>query len=168
MLMAWDGDKVEVLKAEPGAYTLSLQCRFTENQRLGMITGIYGPNKARRRKYLWGRLNDRKGLWDLPWLIGGDFNTIIYRDEKNGNSIITGIMGDFNEFSTEHNVLDLEIKGAEYTWSNRQPECVLCKLERFLICGEMDDILARLGAKAVARVTSDHIPPFCGHYDQNK
>lgn len=68
------------------------------------------------------------GLWDLPWIIGGDFNTIRFIEWKRGNK---------NHIKNEgvqqaHQYLglqDLEIKGADFTWSNNQKDVILRKLD---------------------------------------
>lgn len=38
-------------------------------------------------------------------------------------------MINFNKFTIEQNLMDLEMKGAEFTWTNSQPNPIMCKLD---------------------------------------
>lgn len=76
MVLLWDKNKIEILDFLIGGYTISARCRFLEKDMEGIITGVYGPNNAGERKLFLREIYDTKGLWDLPWVIGGDFNII--------------------------------------------------------------------------------------------
>ncbi|KAG5600501.1 hypothetical protein H5410_031871 [Solanum commersonii] len=50
-------------------------CMQTSNDSL-WTTIVYARSKANKRKYLWQKLRDLDSIIDVPWVIGGDFNSI--------------------------------------------------------------------------------------------
>ncbi|KAH9298637.1 hypothetical protein KI387_030319, partial [Taxus chinensis] len=58
---------------------------------------------------------------DMNWLIMGDFNTPLNPGEKfGGNSDFSISMEDFAGFISTLNLMDIELHGNQYTWSNRR------------------------------------------------
>lgn len=63
---------------------------MTHEQNVWRFTGFYGNPNSSSRIFSWkllGRLNSIPELQHLPWLIGGDFNEILYESEKSGGSL---------------------------------------------------------------------------------
>lgn len=58
---------------------------------------------------------------DLPWLLGGDFNTILRPTEKRGglDPDIASIQ-DFQECLLDSNLSEINFEGNEFTWCNNQ------------------------------------------------
>ncbi|KAH9770621.1 reverse transcriptase domain-containing protein [Citrus sinensis] len=53
-----------------------------------------------------------------PWIVGGDFNSIQYANEKCGGSQSnTGICHIFNSWFHSNNIVDLKFSGPQFTWS---------------------------------------------------
>lgn len=96
LLMMWDADQVDLMDPLLGAYTLSMRCNFLHDNFEGVVTGVYGPNRAKERRQFFHELQDIRGLWELPWLIGGDFNIIRKPEEKNTSCSNTRGMRNFN------------------------------------------------------------------------
>ncbi|XP_026405612.1 uncharacterized protein LOC113300621 [Papaver somniferum] len=159
MLTLWDRDLVEVSDSLVGNYTLSILCtNKMDNFRL-ILAKVYGPIKPVERTTFWGELDNIYSYWnDLPWCLGGDFNTITKCDEKKNCNKITSSMKNFNEFIIEHDLIDLPLKGARYTWSNGQTNPVMCRLDRFLISPSFEQHYPFVSQLDKARPTSDHIP----------
>lgn len=56
-----------------------------------------------------------------PWIIDGDFNDILYSNEKFGSCALNNnredlILNCFNYY----NLIDLGFKGSKYTWTNKR------------------------------------------------
>ncbi|XP_026438856.1 uncharacterized protein LOC113337381 [Papaver somniferum] len=159
MLILWDRDFVEVCGSLVGEYTLSIHCTNKSDNFQWILTNVYGPNKPVERTDFWIELDDVYRYWsNLPWCIGGDFNTITKCDEKKNCRKITRSMLKFNKFIVEHDLIDLPLKGARYTWSNGQSNPVMCRLDRFLISPSFEQHYPLVSQLAKARPTSDHIP----------
>ncbi|XP_026458552.1 uncharacterized protein LOC113359076 [Papaver somniferum] len=121
ILILWDNDFLEVSDSLAGDYTLSMLCTNKLENFQWVLTNFYGPNKPVERTDLWIELDNICRYWiNLPWCIGGDFNTITKYAEKKNCKKITRSMQKFNHFIVEHDLIDLPLKGARYTWSNGQ------------------------------------------------
>ncbi|XP_026436394.1 uncharacterized protein LOC113334324, partial [Papaver somniferum] len=139
MLILWDRDFLEVSDSLVGDYTLSILCKNKNDNFQWVLTNVYGPNHSVERTEFWIELDNVCRYWiNIPWCIGGDFNTIVKCGEKKNCKRITRSMRKFNTFIVENDLIDLPLKGARYTWSNGQSNPVMQL------------------AKAIP--TSDHIP----------
>ncbi|XP_026444360.1 uncharacterized protein LOC113344647 [Papaver somniferum] len=157
MLIIWDKYFVEINDSLVGDYTLSVSCTNKADNFKWMLTNVYGPNNPVERTEFWEELDNACRLWDLPSCIGVDFNTIKKCDEKKNCTRITRSMTQFNLFIDQHDLIDLPLKGARYTWSNGQANPVMCRLDRFLISPSFETHFLFNSQLAKARPTSDHI-----------
>lgn len=48
------------------------------------LTTVYAHNDPSDRIHLWNMLKDLNGPTDTPWLVMGDFNVVLYTNEKAG------------------------------------------------------------------------------------
>lgn len=68
-------------------------------------------------------------------MLGGDFNEILYNDEKIGGNL-RGFnqLNAFYETVSSHNLSSLKAKGSPFTWDNKRthPYNILARLDRFL------------------------------------
>ena len=79
----------------------------------------------------------RKG--DPSCGVGGDFNLIRNRQEKNSHNIDQSLMNMFNEFINLYKLREIARGGPQYTWANNQVNPVLVKLDRFLVSTEWEE-----------------------------
>ncbi|RVW31726.1 LINE-1 retrotransposable element ORF2 protein [Vitis vinifera] len=75
---------LELLELEPGVYSISGRFRNVEDGFIWVFTGVYGPVLSRAKEKFWEELGAIKGLWDEPWCVGGDFNSIRFPGEMRG------------------------------------------------------------------------------------
>ncbi|KAH9768877.1 hypothetical protein KPL71_011775 [Citrus sinensis] len=70
------------------------------------------------RKQLWHHLGEIANRTQEPWLVEGDFNTILYAFEKKGGANKkSGVCSLFKNWFQSHNLCDIEFKGPRFTWS---------------------------------------------------
>lgn len=50
-----------------------------------------------------------------------------------GGCFVVPAMRDFNDWISLHDLVDLPLQGAGFTWSNKQNEPVMSHLDRFLV-----------------------------------
>ncbi|KAL9691065.1 hypothetical protein QQ045_011482 [Rhodiola kirilowii] len=83
---------------------------------------VYASVDNTIRQQLWDELSEvATQSDDLPWLIGGDFNTILFLSEKMGRRKKRGKdIRDFSEFLTKAGVSDVGFTGNRFTWPNNQ------------------------------------------------
>ncbi|XP_070002551.1 uncharacterized protein [Nicotiana sylvestris] len=66
------------------------------------LTLVYGFNTVEQRKALWSNLNDISTQVTKSWIIGGDFNTMLYtQDRMYGNLVAMSEMVDFSDYHKE-------------------------------------------------------------------
>lgn len=83
------------------------------------FTGIYGEPKTEKKYLTWKLLKILKNQMDMPWLVAGDFNEILYGHEKQGGKIrAQGLMDNFKETLKECELTDLGFEGDMFTWRN--------------------------------------------------
>ncbi|VFQ87851.1 unnamed protein product [Cuscuta campestris] len=97
-------------------------------------------------------------LRDLPWIVGGDFNTILSLTEHKGfGTPCTNSIDDFKDCISSCNLQDPELKGNLFTWmGNRSRGRVLCRLDRILINQATLDLFSEVFLYHLGRTTSDH------------
>ncbi|KAL2235304.1 UNVERIFIED_CONTAM: hypothetical protein Sindi_1262600 [Sesamum indicum] len=74
--------------------------------------------------------NPRRALWEefkrlslnkVPWIIGGDFNTILHNHENQGGIISSlGSIEDFNDMVFDSGLTDAGFEGEPFTWTNKR------------------------------------------------
>ncbi|XP_026419559.1 uncharacterized protein LOC113315502 [Papaver somniferum] len=158
IIIIWKPSLVEVLSSLEGEFTLSIECRFIADGFHFFLTGVYGPNKVAIRKYFWRELHYIRGLWEIPWVIEGDFNVIRRCEEKNGMERRTKSMKKFSSFISIHSLIDLPLKGSKYTWTNGRAAPILSRIDRILISPDFEAKYHFVSQLAKTRPASDHIP----------
>ena len=82
------------------------------------VTAVYASPKSAGRHALWYHLSNIAESMHDPWIMGGDFNSILYAAEKHGGSALsTGICPNFNSWFHANNIVDLQFSGPRYTWT---------------------------------------------------
>jgi hypothetical protein len=89
-------------------------------------------------------------------MIGGDFNIIRGPGEKNNNYYNDRWPFLFNAIIDAFNLRELDSSGRQFTWANNLPNQTFEKLDRILICTELEDKYPHMS------VISDHTPLLLG------
>lgn len=83
-----------------------------------VLIGIYAPNsREEREEDLW-EVGSARGLFNGPWVVCGDLNTVRFLSEKKNCSRITKLMSDLPDFIEDMSLLDLQLAVRSYTWGN--------------------------------------------------
>ena len=101
ILIFWDNKVLELLELERGVFTISGRFRNVEDGFVWVFTGVYGPVLLREKEEFWEKLDAIKGLWDDPWCVGGDFNSIRFLGERRNGLNLTTEMRRFSEVIEE-------------------------------------------------------------------
>ena len=87
------------------------------------ITFIYGHPENAKRGEVWNQLRNFKNLAHQNWLCIGDFNQIMYKEEKfsfNMGSIVGANL--FQQVISELHLCNLVANGQKFTWMNNREE----------------------------------------------
>lgn len=124
------------------------------------VSFVYAKCLRAERLDLWNQLRTQS-LSDIPWLIGGDFNTILRASEKRGGlDPDLGSIQDFQECVVDTNLSEIRYEGNEFTWCNNQTgnRRIWQRLDRVFCNGAAVVDLPELKVKHLHRMTSDHTP----------
>ena len=104
ILIFWDNRVLELLELEQDVYTISSCFRNVEDGYIWVFTGVYGPVLSRAKEEFWEELGAIKGLWNEPWCVGGDYNSIRFPGEMRDGHNLTVEMRRFSKVIKELNL----------------------------------------------------------------
>ncbi|KAK4438704.1 hypothetical protein Salat_0204900 [Sesamum alatum] len=125
------------------------------------FTGFYGEPEIPRRHDSWALLRRLKTQSSLPWLVGGDFNAMLYPHEKQSLSPTQSwLLQDFRSVVVDIQLLDLGYVGAPFTWCDKRevPFTVRCRLNRGLGNGSWRVLFLDAQVEHLPLNYSDHCP----------
>lgn len=126
-----------------------------------VISIVYNSTFSRKQCLLWNELSKISKL-HLPWLIIGDFNAVLSRNEfKGGNFFYYNRKAQFfREFVDFNNLIDLNHSGPQFTWCNNQNGLARhwARLDRCLVNLDWTNVFRFYNLKHLSRVFSDHSP----------
>ncbi|GJM98934.1 hypothetical protein PR202_ga15987 [Eleusine coracana subsp. coracana] len=89
---------------------------------------------------------------------GGDFNLVRYQKDKSNGLVDFKWCEKFNEWIDSKSLLELELMGRKFTWSNNQKNPIFSNIDQIFCSTELDCIFPLVSAKALPREPSDHVP----------
>ena len=122
------------------------------------LTGVYGPQQENEKMDFLNELRNIHNLVGPEWIILGDFNMIRRAREKNKGLINRRIMSLFNKTIDDLQLLELDLNGRAFTWSNEQNEPTMTRIDRFLATTEWHQLFPPADLQAIGTMTSDHCP----------
>lgn len=134
------------------------------NQFMGFLPIVYASPDWKKRKKLWRDLtnfNVNHVTPRDPWLVIGDFNSIVSMSEKKGGRVdpFAASARDFKDFILDNDLSDLGFVGAPFTWCNNRMGHNRI-IERLNRAGNAS-WLQHYGSFSVShlpRIASDHCP----------
>lgn len=115
-----------------------IDCIIQNGSLLWRFTGFYGNPVISLRYSSWQllrRIASIHELKHLPWVVGGDFNDILYDSEKMGGVTRPfAQLQDFADAIADCGLQDLSALGNLFTWCNRRQgeDRIFARLDRFL------------------------------------
>ncbi|KAL1555389.1 hypothetical protein AAHA92_11138 [Salvia divinorum] len=118
---------------------------------------VYAKCTRGGRYSLWTKLRDISLLTDgLPWLVGGDFNTFLTEEERQGGTAERhGEMMDFADAIADCQLFDPGFDGPSFTWSRNG---LWERLDRVLLGEHWTTVFAATRVTHLPRILSDHAP----------
>ncbi|XP_010693313.2 uncharacterized protein LOC104906276 [Beta vulgaris subsp. vulgaris] len=95
-----------------------------------------------------------------PWLMGGDFNCVLYMDERIGAQVSSWDIEPIRSCLDECGLYDMKCSGNRFTWNNKQEgnDRVFAKLDRVLINAQWEEIYQNVGTSFLNEGEFDHSP----------
>ncbi|WOL16690.1 Endonuclease/exonuclease/phosphatase [Canna indica] len=148
----WDGDAVASVGKAGGIMVLwrksscsgkiifkddqSINCLFEmDSNKIFLLSYLYASNNIRKRSFLW-KILEELNIKEIPWMIAGDMNCILNRDEKRkGRPFVANFaVTEFCRFINKTGLLDAGFVGPSFTWTNKRKEMkkISARLDRVL------------------------------------
>ncbi|XP_019248329.1 PREDICTED: uncharacterized protein LOC109227585 [Nicotiana attenuata] len=101
-------------------------------------TVIYAFNDVALRRDLWQAIKDIHVQMKGPRAIMGDFNCVLYKEERMGSPITMAEIRDFKKYVEDCSLMDLKFTRAFFTWTNKQSggDRVLSRIDRVMVNNE--------------------------------
>ncbi|KAL8106281.1 hypothetical protein AgCh_029900 [Apium graveolens] len=136
-----------------------------ENEQVGRwrYTGFYGCPERERRRESWDIIRNLCSRSMLPWCLIGDFNDLIFAEEKQGGRMHPrGLLEGFVDTVNCRGLMNLGFIGTKFTWerSRGQINWVQERLERGLANQDWCNMFPMTEVKVLEVATSDHLPLF--------
>ena len=109
VLLLWDNSRISLVDSMVGSFSISCLFRMVENGFQWAFSGVYGPVENRLREFFWEELGSIKGLWDYPWCVGGNFNEILYLNERSRGGRFSNSMKRFSDILNDLELRDLPL-----------------------------------------------------------
>lgn len=84
----WQPQEFVVTVLSEHAQFLQLLVKSKCLRKESLVTVVHGANQLRERKLLWQKLTDLAATIQQPWVLGGDFNNVLYPHEHQGGSAV--------------------------------------------------------------------------------
>jgi exonuclease III len=94
----------------------------------------------------------------LPLIVGGDFNIIRRKEDKNKNNFNERWPFIFNAIIESLDLREIALSGRQFTWANRRESPTYEKLDRILSSIEWEQKFPLVTVRALTRSGSDHTP----------
>lgn len=151
-------DLLEIEDWKLGTHSVALQLRHrTLNFRWVQGT-VYGPVDHDLSQDFLAELKDICNWFDLPVVLGGDYNLIRESKDKNNGNIDMKLIDLFNHFIGDCNLKEIKKNNAKFTWTNKQEVPIMVNLDRVLITVSWESKFPLSHAWCLTRVGSDHNP----------
>ena len=131
ILVLWNPAKarLEELETTPQAIHCTITCKVTSITF--HVSFIYAFHTIVSRRPLWENIQEVSSNCTKPWVVIGDFNSVLSPDEKsNGTDVTPYEVKDFLECSLASGLSDIRSIGCFFTWSNNT---VWSKIDRAMV-----------------------------------
>ena len=129
----WDKNTVNFVSSSQGEFSITCIFQMVDGGFTWAFSEVYSPQGRLDKLRFWEELRRTRNGWPGPWCIGGDFNKILYPQERSSRLCPMNTMLKFHDFISYAALVDLPSHGNDYTWSRSSGEAVCSRLDRFLV-----------------------------------
>ena len=149
---------MENLEVENRGYSIFVRFRNCADGFSWIFSGVYRPVIGSEKEDFWEELGAIRGLWDDPWCVGGDFNSVRFPEERRNAPSLIAEMRRFSEVIGELGLRDSPLTGGPFTWIGALNSQAASRLDHFLILDQWEDHFSAITQSALPRMVFDHNP----------
>ncbi|XP_060194983.1 uncharacterized protein LOC132624181 [Lycium barbarum] len=130
----WTDEWLGVVVSE-SEQQVTLQLTHSSLNQTVLVSVVYAKCDRQEREDLWEDIVALANKQDFPWIIGGDFNVIVFDEEKQGGlPVSSNETLDFSTCIQSCGLIDVGFNGSKFTWWNGRTEedCIFKRLDRML------------------------------------
>ncbi|XP_056695032.1 uncharacterized protein [Spinacia oleracea] len=129
-------------------------------------TFIYGMSDKKGREMLWDNLIGLANTIHDPWVIMGDFNSIMSMEDRVGTPVRFAEIQPMRDCMASCNLQEIKTVGRHYTWTNKQEGSnrVFSRIDRVLANPLWEDTFLTAEATFLPEDTFDHCPMVLSCY----
>ena len=134
--------------------------RLSDDEPQWRLTCVYGEPRVENRHLMWTKLCDLHGLFDLPWIVAGDFNECLWSFEHfSATPRAESQMLAFRDTLEVCGLVDLGFSGVPHTYDNKRAGSanVKVRLDRAVATNTWRNLFPHYSVKHVVSPCSDHL-----------
>jgi hypothetical protein len=147
-----------VTKVIFGDFCVKFHLKIKRDNFEWALVAIYGAAQDRHKPSFLAELVRICENEMLPLLVGGDFNIIRRKEEKNNENFHARWPFIFNAIVESLDLREIALFGRKFTWANRRTTPTYEKLDRILARVEVEQKFPLLSVRALTRSGSNHTP----------
>jgi exonuclease III len=124
----------DIGEIEEGDFFIRFKLRHKEDDFKFNLISVYAPAQEDHKSNFLSEMVRVCSKKILPIIIGGDFNIIRRRNEKNNDNYSYRWPFMFNAVIDALNLREIDLSGRKYTWANNLSNQIFEKLDRVLVC----------------------------------
>ena len=141
-------------------HVLVISGRFLYSKEHSVLFNVYAPNDVILQQALWLNISNRLDSFvDQNVCVCSDFNVVRHVEERRSVGNIPRVAGinEFNHFIDHHALIDLPLRGRNYTWFRGDGRS-MSRIDRSLLSKKWSLTWPNCYQKASTRGLSDHCP----------
>lgn len=126
-----------------------------EEWGFGVVYGEVGEGSKER---FWEEMTSIKSGWEVLWVLGRDFNTIRFLEERVSCRVFSEAMEEFSEYIDNQCLIDLLLIGENFTWTRARDSVSKSRLDKFLVSTDWEEMFPDVLQVPLPRLTSNYSP----------
>lgn len=132
----WNLDVVEIIPLAITKQEIHVVVKVQPSNFSQLFSAIYASPRSAERHILWINLMQVADLHNMSWVIVGDFNEPLLKDDKFGGQAVNGNRALLvKDCLDKCNMIDIRFSGPRYTWNNSREVQALIheRMDRFFV-----------------------------------
>lgn len=107
--------KIKMLQTEE--QFIHVEVHSLDNTLQYYATIVYAKNQLDKIRVLWEQIDSLGSNINLPWIVLGDYNSVLYSKDRNGgNQVNVAEYKDLAEMMPRQGLFEVPSKGCHFTW----------------------------------------------------
>ena len=158
LINIWNGSLFSGTISRQSSFQITVKLLCNLSGHYFYVSNIYGPCQNENRTDFFDWLDNIDASQMDHWILTGDFNLIRSPHDRNRSGGDANNMLRFNSILQQLDLVEIPLKGRNFTWSNMQDLPLLEKLDWIFTSANWSINFPNTLAYPLARVSSDHIP----------